>query len=141
MSAFTKLYEKMKKHYDKGHFDDALKVLRGMPKDMKLSEDDKGHYFEAMGMCYVMQGDLATGLPYLKQALEHPSGLEEETRRRITSNYVMYSHYLPDISDEALRDAHFSYAKHFSSVKPFSHEKKDKEKIRIGYISTNVYDH
>ena len=112
----------MKKHFDKGHYDDALKVLQRMPKDMRLSEDEKGHYFEALGMCYVMQGDMATGLPYLKEALAHPSGLNEETKRRITSNYVMYSHYLPDVSDEELRDAHFSYAKHFSEIVPFTHE-------------------
>lgn len=141
MGDFERSYDKMKKAYDKKKYEKALQLLSRMWEENGIPAQKEWMCHNAAGLSYFFLGDMKRSLPHLKAAWENPGDADPATLRRIYSNYLMYLHYLPAVTDEELAKAHFHYADFFSDVTRYTHRKREKEKLRIGYISPDIVDH
>jgi len=57
------------------------------------------------------------------------------------SNYLFNLHYLPEISAVKMKSEHEGYNCFFEHIKPYVHRKRDRKKIKIGYISPDFRRH
>lgn len=66
----------------------------------------------------------------------------EEEKHRAYSAFLMCTHYDHSYNDQEIFDLHKKYADFFSSIQPFTHEKRRRhKKLRIGYISPDFRNH
>lgn len=119
------------------NYEDKLALLeklekQGVPKDMQ------GMFCSQKGHCLVMTNHVREGVSYLQKAALSGEGISLFEQRCACSSYLMALHYLDGISDEELRDANFLYGQLFPKTVPFSHARRDRRKIRIGYLGNNL---
>ena len=141
MDRFAVLYNKIKMDYDRGRYESALRQLYALPQKTQIPAEKAWLYHQAMGMCLFWIGSVPEALRHMRQSLDEPGNMPLSVRQRAYSNYAMYLHYLPGISDEEMREAHFRYGSLFEGTIPFSHRREEKEKIRVGYLSPDIVDH
>ena len=105
---------------------------KGIPWDMR------GKFYSDKGHSLVMVNDIKKGIEYLWKAVCVGETIDIFDQRCAYSGYLMAMHYLEDVTDEELRDAHFLYEKFFPNVVPFSHTWRDRKKLKIGYLGNNL---
>ena len=127
--------------YDRGKYKAALRQLYALPQKTRIPEEKEWLYHQAMGMCLFWLGNVEEAIRHMEQSLADPGDMPLSARQRTYSNYAMYLHYLPDISDEEMRRVHFRYGQFFQEIIPFSHRRAEKEKIRVAYLSPDIVDH
>lgn len=141
MDRFIAYYTEMKRVYDHKEYEAALAQLRRMHEENVIPETKMWMYHQAAGLALFWLGEMEASLQHLRQAWLEPGDMTLDTQQRIYSNYLMYLHYLPGITDEEMRIEHFRYAELFHQIRTFSHEKKKKKKLRLGYLSPDFVDH
>lgn len=138
MKGFTERFTRLVRDYEKtGIPARTLTALEKLEKNGVPSELE-ANFNVFKGMLYFRMNAMALSLQCFRKALEASGCLDFSARQRICSNYLMYLHYMEGVSDAEIRDAHFSYRKLFLYLTPFSHVRHDKEKLRVGYLSSNV---
>ena len=134
------VYETIKKLFTETKYEEILEILRGINIKM-LPKEYQWSFFEVKAMTLISVGRIKQGVDNLRQAVFSPEGMQLYSQRIIASNYCMYMHYLEGVSDRSMYEAHTLYDKLFLKNIAFSHEKKDKEKLRIGYLSPDLVTH
>ena len=119
---------------------EGLHRLQEMERTGLFPEERHWELHELIGQTLFVLSDIEAALPHLKLAWELPRP-DSAKRLGALSNYLMDLHYINGVSDEELRDAHASYAAMIGSVPQFAHEKRRRERLRIGYLSPNITDH
>ncbi|MBR4695985.1 MAG: hypothetical protein IKO94_07885 [Selenomonadaceae bacterium] len=122
-----------------GNHQKALSELEAMERK-GVPENACARFYEAKGLLCFQMNEIRHTLECFRRALQSADGMDTVNRQRLCSNYVMYLHYMEGVTDEELRDAHFSYGQMFSHVTPFSHVRRAKENLRVGYLSSNLSD-
>ena len=130
----------VKKALSNGRLEAALLRLQEMERTELVPENRCYELHEYMGQLLYWLADLKEALPHLRLAWELP---REDSAARLAalSNYLMYLHYAADVTDAEMCAAHAVYAAMLGEVPRFSHGKRQREKIRIGYLSPNITDH
>lgn len=133
-------YEKIKELYQEKKYKDVLKRLDDIDIE-NLPEKHRWEFFEVKGMCEINSLQIADGVENMRKALFSPSGMPLLSQRRIASNYFINLHYVSGISDKEMFEAHALYNQLFLKDIEFQHKKRNKKKLRIGYISQNLVTH
>lgn len=141
MDKFAEYYNAMKQAYDQKEYEETLVHLRQMRENGAIPMEKEWMYHQAAGLTLFWLGEMYESLYHLQQVWMKPGDMTLATQQRSYSNYLMYLHYLPGITDEQMCTEHFRYAELFCAVRPFSHEKRNKKKLRIGYLSPDFVDH
>ena len=134
------VYENIKKLYKETKYAEILEILRGINIE-KLPKEYQWAFFEAKGMTFLNTCRIRDGVENLRRALFSPEGMPLLSQRRIASSYLVNLHYCGGISDREMYEAHALYDKLFLRNIAFWHNKKDKTKLRIGYLSPNLVTH
>ena len=130
----------MKAEIKGGRLEAAARLLQEMDREALFPADRCYELHELMGQLLYWLSELPSALPHLKLAWELPR--EDPAARLVAlSNYLMYLHYVEGISNEEMWEAHRAYPALVGDVPQFSHEKRRREKRRIGYLSPNITDH
>lgn len=137
---FERAWAKMKKELTAGRLEHALRRLQQMERQGLFPEERHWELHQLMGQILFVLADLREALPHLRRAWELPRA-DRAGRLSDLSCYLMYLHYPEGISDLELRNAHLGYAEMLGSALPFSHGKRRRRKLRIGYLSPNVTEH
>lgn len=74
------------------------------------------------------------------KSLNAVKGLQREQQEEMLSNYLFNLHYLPDLSDEELRETSFLYDRFAQTAVQFRHSliRHQHAKLRIGYIMNEM---
>lgn len=134
------IYIKVKELHDEGKYEEALILLSKIRID-KLPEKYRRAFYEAKGMCQIGAEKIKEGVESLLCALVASGEMPLSSQRKTASNYFINLHYIDGISDKEMFEAHVLYNRLFSKNSAFSHQKKEKKKLRIGYISQNFITH
>ncbi|WP_295163584.1 O-linked N-acetylglucosamine transferase, SPINDLY family protein [Selenomonas sp. F0473] len=121
-------------------FEEALARLMRMGEDNLFSAAYRWKYHATAGQLLYMLGELEAALPHLRSSW-NLEGAPQDERAELLSNYLMTLHYTADISDAEMREEHGACARIFGGVPQFSHGKRRREKIRIGYVSPSLSEH
>lgn len=134
-------YVKAKRCYDEGKIKTAILLLENNINFYKNNIHNSCLFlcYELLALSYRYLRDLHKFLEYSKLAVSFSD--IELSKLNIYSNYLFYSNYLLDISKEKLYEKHISYNDFFGEIKRYSHFKKNKTKINIGYISPDFRVH
>ena len=137
---FERAFKRVKAEIKGGRLEAAARLLQEMDREALFPADRCYELHELMGQLLYWLSELPSALPHLKLAWELPR--EDPAARLVAlSNYLMYLHYVEGISNEEMWEAHRAYPALVGDVPQFSHEKRRREKRRIGYLSPNLTDH
>ena len=123
-----------------GRLEAAFQVLQKMEQESLFPEERCYELHELMGQLLYWCSDLNAALPHLRKAWELPRS-DHVARVESLSNYLMYLHYVEGISHEEMWKAHAAYAGLLGELPQFTHTKRQRKKLRIGYLSPNITDH
>ena len=118
----------------------ALSQLRAMEQKGLFPAERQWELHEFMGQILFSLSDLKAALPHLQLAWELPRS-DHAARLAALSNYLMDLHYVDGISDEELYAEHRMYGTMIGDLLQFSHAKRRREKLRIGYLTPSLTDH
>ena len=130
----------MQEAYAEGHIEDALRAVEKMERTGLFPAERLFDLHELKGQLLFCLADLKAALPHLRKAWELPRP-DHAAHLTALSNYLMDLHYEAGISNEEMREAHAAYATVIGDLPQFSHEKRRRQKLRIGYLSPNISDH
>ena len=139
-TTFDRAFKSVKKALGEGRMEEALALLQEMERAELFPAERRYELHEYMGQLLYTLADLRAALPHLRLAWELPRE-DHAARLAALSNYLMYLHYAADVTDEEMRAAHEAYAALLGTVPQFTHAKRRREKLRIGYLSPNITDH
>ena len=137
---FEREFECVKRDAKAGRMEAALHRLQKMEQEDLFPMERRWELHELMGQILFLFADLKAALPHLKLAWELPR-TNHGARLAALSNYLMYLHYIEGVTNEEMRAAHSSYAEMMGTLTQFSHEKRRRKRIRVGYLSPNLTDH
>ena len=137
---FERALAEVKQDLAAGRMENALARLREMERTGLFPEARRYELHELMGQILFWLADLKEALPHLRLAWELPRA-DHIGRLAALSNYLMYLHYAANVTDEEMRAAHSAYAPMLGTAPQFTHTKRRREKLRIGYLSPNLTDH
>lgn len=138
MDKIWQQYQRARKFYEEGEYVLALEHSAGLYEKAQ-AEAWAWQAAELLGFSWYMAGDVKKSVHYLWQAVVRcPAGVDQQ---RLFSNYLMFLHYLPGVSDDFLRQQHFAYGRLFAGCQQFSHVPREHQKLRIGYLSPNFCTH
>lgn len=137
---FEREFECVKRDAKAGRMEAALHRLQKMEQEDLFPMERRWELHELMGQILFLFADLKAALPHLKLAWELPR-TDYGARLAALSNYLMYLHYIEGVTNEEMRAAHSSYAEMMGTLTQFSHEKRWRKRIRVGYLSPNLTDH
>ena len=140
METFDVAFSRVQKDIAAHRFESALARLRQMDEAHLIPASRRWQYHAAMGHLLHMLGELDAALPHLR-ASWNGEGVPHDVRVELLSNYLMTLHYAADVSDAFLREEHGAWARIFGVVPQFTHERRRREKIRIGYLSPSLSEH
>lgn len=138
--SFEHKLERAKREIKAGRLEGALRLLQKIEQEEILPEQRCYEPYELMGQLLYWLADLREALPYLRKAWEYPRA-DHSARLAALSNYLMYLHYVEGVTAEEMRAVHAAYADVLGALPQFSHRKRKREKLRIGYLSPNLTDH
>ena len=133
-------FERVKRTVKAGRLEEAFQLLQEMEQKSLFPMDRRYELYELMGQLLYWLADLREALPYLRKAWEYPRA-DHSARLAALSNYLMYLHYVEGVTAEEMRAVHAAYADVLGALPQFSHRKRKREKLRIGYLSPNLTDH
>lgn len=134
------LLSAVKKAIAAGKTEKALCRLQAAEESGSCPEERRWELHELMGQLFFWNADLKNALPNLRMAWELPR-TDQAARLAALSDYLMYLHYAENVTDEEMRSAHALYAEMLGKLPLFKHEKRPRQKLRIGYLSPNLTDH
>ena len=137
---FEREFECVKRDAKAGRMEAALHRLQKMEQEDLFPMERRWELHELMGQILFLFADLKAALPHLKLAWELPR-TDHGARLAALSNYLMYLHYIEGVTNEEMRAAHSSYAEMMGTLTQFSHGKRRRKRIRVGYLSPNLTDH
>ena len=123
-----------------GRYEDALERLMRPDGEYLFPVSRRWLYHATAGHLLHMLGELDAALPHLRSSWSG-EGAPHDVRVELLSNYLMTLHYADDVADAFLREEHGAWQRIFGSVPQFSHEKRRRAKIRIGYLSPSLSEH
>ena len=137
---FERAFDGVKAEIEADHLERALTQLKKMEQKELFPQERRWENQQLIGQILYILADLKEALPYLRKAWELP---RENHRERITdlSNYLMDLHYAAHVSNKYMREEHGVYESLLGTVPRFSHKKRHRDKLRIGYLSPNITDH
>ena len=140
MSAFDASFAKILRSQEKKRND--RKTLAALEKLEKkgVPPEVHGRFYEAKGLLCFQMNQVEQALECFQSAVDSPGDMGVARQKSLYSNYLMYLHYKEQVADEALREAHFRYGRLFSRAPMFSHARRKKDKLRVGYLSSNISD-
>ena len=133
----VKMSQILRRYQKTGNHEKALEELETMERG-GIPEKFRGDFYRAKGTLHFQRNEIPPALACFRRALEEGNDLIQ--KRTLCSNYLMYLHYKSGVTEEELRDAHFYYNELFSDVVPFTHARRNREKLRLGYLSSNLSD-
>ncbi len=106
-------------------------------------------YEEAAGNTLFQLAQLEAAQAHMAAGVALPVATPElrARQRRLCSNWLMYLHYLPGVSDAQMLAAHRRYGELFAGVRPRIYtaaeraRRAQKRRLRIGYLSPDFYEH
>jgi len=137
---FEREFECVKRDAKAGRMEAALHRLQKMEQEDLFPMERRWELYELMGQILFLFADLKAALPRLKLAWELLR-TDHGARLAALSNYLMYLHYIEGVTNEEMRAAHSSYAEMMGTLTQFSHGKRRRKRIRVGYLSPNLTDH
>ena len=138
--SFTQSLEQAVQLYQQKQFQAAIHVLTALLQQ-KLSPDQQYLVYKTMAGCYFSLDELAQSAAFYRRAIAACCAPYMEEKTMLYSNYLFLLHYLPDWSDADLAKEHFAYQDLLPAVRPFVHERKNKQQLRIGYLSPDFCEH
>ena len=118
----------------------ALRHMEKMRKKNLFPEGNDYNYHLIMGQILYWLSDLEEALPHFRASWELPSENKSE-RLAMFSDYLLYLHYAAHVSNAQVKEAHEAYAVLLGEVPQFTHQKKKRDKLHIGYLTPNFTDH
>jgi len=143
MADYAELHEKALQFYRRGEYAMALDLFKSIPQQVQIPQEKMWSWHQAMAMCLLWCGRVRDSLGHWKAVWQNPGDMPREALQDSYSNYLMYLHYIDDVSDEQLKEEHFRYQEFVQADEVFSHihrERKQK-KLRIAYLSPDIVDH
>lgn len=137
---FEHALSRVKKAIAADRMEEALRHLQEMEQENLFPEEQRWKQHELMGQLLYWLADLKAALSHLRKAWELPC-TDHGARLAALSNYLMYLHYIEGVTNEEMRAAHSSYAEMMGTLTQFSHGKRRRKRIRVGYLSPNLTDH
>ena len=137
---FERAFERVKRDIAAERMESALVRLREMERTGLFPEERLYEMHEYMGQLLYWLADLKEALPHLRLAWELPRA-DHAARMAALSNYLMYLHYADGVTNTEMREAHAAYADLLGVLPQFTHAKRRRKKLRIGYLSPNITDH
>ena len=138
--SFEHKFERVKREIKAGRLEGALRLLQKIEQEEILPEQRCYELHELIGQLLFVFADMKAALPHLKLAWELPR-LDEALRLGALSNYLMDLHYVEGVTNEEMCAAHAVYAEMIGVLPQFRHEKRRRERLRLGYLSPNLTDH
>ena len=127
---------------DDGDAEDVLERLRQLRELPAFPAEELWQLDELAGACCSVLCDMERAAGCYWQASTHDKYLRSQMGHY--SSYLFCLHYLSDISDQEMKQAHFFYDRLFADVRRYEHQaegRRRKKKLRIGYLSTDFHDH
>ena len=137
---FERAFERVKRDIAAERMESAVAHLREMERTGLFPEERLYEMHEYMGQLLYWLADLKEALPHLRLAWELPR-TDHAARMAALSNYLMYLHYADGVTNTEMQEAHAAYANLLGVLPQFTHAKRRREKLRIGYLSPNITDH
>jgi protein O-GlcNAc transferase len=127
--------------YEQKHFMLAIDRLNFIIAQLSYQLEKQGYFllYQLLGFCFFALGRNKETVKYFLQASRVAADRVE--RARMYSNYLFISNYFDDLSDEELIRRHKGYGDIFTEADVYKHKKRQKEKLRIGYISPDFRKH
>lgn len=145
MSRFDRMYQELVKYFEQKEFVKAAEIGQRISKTMAIPPERKYIYHEAMAMCWLMAGKWQEGWRHVHKCLKLGKvPAHWENLQKSFSDWLVYIHFLPDLSDEEIFAKHREYGAVFSDIEQYNHDKArhgGHKKIKIGYISPDFYEH
>ena len=138
--AFERAFDSVCTEITAGRSESALRRLQAMEQEGLFPAERLWELHELMGHLLLRLSDLNAALPHLKLVWQLPCPTPW-MRLTALSNYLMDLHYVDGISDEELYSAHRMYGTMIGELPQFSHAKRRREKLRIGYLAPSLTDH
>ena len=113
----------------------ALDRLQFIVSQEDFPAEEKWRVLEYYSLCYHSLFDLRKSQEYNWASICSPQGQPLGLQRQHYSDYLFNMHYFADVSDEEMRKKHFAYNDFYDVAQVFRHERKQRKKLRIGYIS------
>ena len=139
-AAFERAFARVQTELAAGHLEEGLACLSEMVRAHLFPKERRCEQHELMGQVLYCLSDLTAALPHLKLAWELPRA-DHTARLTALSNYLMDLHYVDGIGDEELYAAHLVYESMLGDLPQFTHTRRCRKKLRIGYLSPNITDH
>ena len=139
-AAFERAFARVQTELAAGHLEEGLACLSEMVRANLFPKERRCEQHELMGQVLYCLSDLTAALPHLKLAWELPRA-DHTARLTALSNYLMDLHYVDGIGDEELYAAHLVYETMLGDLPQFTHTRRCRKKLRIGYLSPNITDH
>ena len=105
----------------------------------QLSKEGVASIELLQGICLGVLGKNREASECFRRSSMFARDLFDKTRQY--SSYLFMSNYFEDLTDKELSERHKEYGRFFENIPQYQHEKKNKKKIRIGYISPDFRAH
>jgi protein O-GlcNAc transferase len=138
---FGKAISQIRQFQENGQTRLALDKLAALTHSITLQPEEVACVYEAYALCYDNMGDIRRAVQCLWQAVRSCRGQMLGEQQRLFSEYLLLLHHLPDVSEAEMKQKHWQYNDFYAAVRQFQHVKKDKKKLRIGYISPDFREH
>lgn len=148
MQDFVTGCQAVREVYEQKDFARTLALLSEL-RPLCQTVGERFFYEEAMGNTLFQLGKTEAAIEHMAVGVALPVSLPElrAQQRRLCSNYLMYLHYVPGVSDAQMLAAHRQYATLLSEVRPRVYTQAErqrrarKRRLCIGYLSPDCYEH
>ena len=140
MEALEARYQRAMEFYVRGQLRLARDELNFLGRQ-QLPADLAWRVCQALADCSYQMGNLEECSAYYEKAISSFSGVPQQRRQQIYSNYLFLQHYLSEVSAAALAERHFGYNELVRELPQHRHMKRQRERLRIGYLSPDFGDH
>ena len=144
MKDFSKITEELAVLQNEARWDEGAERIEYLlqRRGAELDRGEKSFLCGRLGYFLHFVGRIEeAAASYLEAVVSAPYLAQQ---RKLYSDYLMLCHYLPQVSDEELAEAHFAYNRFFRPEEELPHERerhRRHEKIRVGYLSSNFKTH
>ena len=118
----------------------ALERLNFLVRTHAFREEEQWIIYDHYATCYYKLFDLANWRKYAWACLTSPKGQPLARQQANYSDYIFMLHYFPNVSDAAMRQAHFRYQQFTDAMAKFDHPlaRHAHAKLRIGYLAAEL---
>ena len=145
MNHFAQFYRQMSAAYQAGQYEKVVEIGDFVARTLPIDAVDRFVFHEAMAASLLLSGRWQEACHHFERAMRVESGAAElEKQRLFCSDFLVWLHFWPGVSDEALFAMHCLYGSLFRSIVPYTHIRSKKQglrKLRIGYLSPDLYEH